>query len=66
MTNAKRVYIGERAEELVHVQFDLERWHCCFVSCIVPRCSVNSFGYIFLDKVEEYFVFLNDEMSTGT
>lgn len=55
---ADRMDVSEGAQQLVHVELDLEHWHGLFEFCIVTTSAVNRFGNIFQHKVEIDFVLL--------
>ena len=58
MADADRVDVHERAQQLVHVQFDLEHGHGLLELSIVAACAIHGFRNIFENKVEIHFVFL--------
>jgi hypothetical protein len=58
MADANRVDVSQGAQELVHVQFDLEGGHGLFEFGIVATGAIHSFGYIFEHKVEINLVLL--------
>jgi len=55
--------VCQRAEQLVHVQLDLENWHGLLEFDVVPAGSVHGFGYVFQYEVEVDFVLLEVAVS---
>jgi hypothetical protein len=53
------VNVGERAEQLVNVQLDLENGHGCLHLIKVARCAVDGFGNEFEHEIEVNLVFLS-------
>lgn len=53
------MYVGERAKELVDVEFDFEGRHSHLHLIKVARCSVYGLGDIFQYEIEVNFVFLS-------
>ena len=58
MADADGVDVGEGAEELVGIQFNLEHGHGLFEFGIVPACAINGFGNVFKHEVEVDLIFL--------
>ena len=59
VADADGVDVHERAEELVHVELDLEHWHGLLELCVVATCAIHGFRHIFEHKVEVHFIFLS-------
>lgn len=58
VTDADGVDVHEGAEELVHIQLDLEHGHGLLELDIVAASAVDGLGDVFEHKVEVHFVFL--------
>lgn len=58
MADSDGVDIRKGAQELVHVQFDLEHGHGLFEFSIMTTSAVDSFWDIFQDEIKIYFVLL--------
>lgn len=61
VADALGVDVGERSEELVDVEFDLQRWHCRLQLVEVTRCSVDGLWYKLQHQVEVNLVFLRKQ-----
>jgi len=55
------VDIGKRAEELIHVELDLEHWHRLLKLRIMTAGTVDSFGNVFEYEIEIDFILLRIE-----
>jgi hypothetical protein len=58
MADALRVDVGERAEQLVDVELDLEDGHDRLHLVEVARGAVDSLGHKLEDEVEVHFILL--------
>lgn len=58
MAYTNRVDIGKRAEELIHVELNLEHWHRLLKLCIMTAGAVDSFGNVFEYEIEIDFILL--------
>lgn len=58
VADANRVDVGERAEELVHIQLDVVHRHCLLELGVVSRRAVDRFGNVFEHEVQVDFVLL--------
>lgn len=58
VANADRMNVHQGAEELVHVQLDLQHGHGLLELCVVATCAVHGFGDVFQYKIEIHFIFL--------
>ncbi len=58
VTNANGVDVGEGAQELVHVEFDLKHGHGLLKLGIVTAGAVDGFWDVFEHEVQIDFVFL--------
>lgn len=58
VANADRVDVCERAQELVHIELDLQHRHRLFKLDIMTRCAINSFWDVFKDEVQVDLIFL--------
>lgn len=61
VANADGVDVHERAEELVHVELDLEHWHGLLELSIVPAGTIHGLGDVFEHEIEVHFIFLSIE-----
>ena len=61
VANADGVDVHERAEELVHVELDLQHRHGLLELGVVPAGAVHGLWDIFEHKIEVHFVFLRIE-----
>ena len=61
MADADGVDVRERAEELVHVELDLELGHGLLELDVVPRGAVDGLGDVLEDEVEVDLVLLCEE-----
>jgi hypothetical protein len=52
------VDVGQRPEELIDVELNLQHGHCRLQLVEIPRCAVHGFGDVFEDKIEVNFIFL--------
>jgi len=52
------VDIGQRPEELIDVQLNLQNRHCCLQLVEKARCPIDCLGDIFENQVEVNFIFL--------
>lgn len=58
MADANRVDVSKGAQELIHVQFNLEGGHGLFEFGIVAAGAIHGFRYIFEHEVEINLVLL--------
>lgn len=58
VTDADRVDVHERTEELVHVEFDLQHRHGLLKLGVVTASAIHGLGDVFENKVEVHFIFL--------
>lgn len=58
MTDADRVDVGERTEELVHVELDVMHWHRLLELGVVTGGAVDSLGHELEHKVEVNLILL--------
>lgn len=58
MTNALRMDVGQRSEELINIELDFEHWHHSLELVEVAGSAVYGFGDIFEDQVQVDFVSL--------
>jgi hypothetical protein len=56
VANAEGVDVGERAEDLVHIQLDIEHGDGLLELGVVPRGTVDRFGHEFEQQVEKDLV----------
>ena len=60
MTDALRVDVGKRAEQLVDIELDLENRHGGLHLIEIARCAVDGLRNELLDEIEVDFIFLRD------
>jgi hypothetical protein len=58
VADALRVDVGERAEKLIDVEFDLKNGHHRLHLVEIAGCAVYGLGYEFKHQVEIHFIFL--------
>lgn len=58
MTDPDRVNVHEGAEELVHIQLDLQHGHGLLELRVVATGAIYGFWDVFKHEVEVHFVFL--------
>jgi hypothetical protein len=58
VTNADRMNIGERAEELIHIKLDLKNGHGLFKLYVVSTGAIDRLRDEFKNEIEVDFVFL--------
>lgn len=54
--------VGERAQKLIHVEFDLQHGHGLFQLGVMTTGSVNRFRDVFKYEVEVHFILLHGEI----
>lgn len=58
MANSQRVNISKCSKNLIHVSFYINHWNILALLWKVSAHSINSFGNVLQDQIQEKFIFL--------